>query len=67
MRSAEEIEAERIAEEKRLRKLAQKRESARRAAKRKKAEATPYDSVDNIPTKIKQQRGLHSTSVNIAI
>jgi len=67
MRSAEEIEVERIAEEKRLRKLAQKRESARRAAKRKKAEATPDDNVDNIPTKTKQQKGLHSTSVNIAI
>lgn len=40
MRSPEEIEAERIAEEKRARKLQQKRDSARRAAKRKKEAAS---------------------------
>ena len=39
-RSAEEIEAENIAEEKRARKLRQKRESARRAAQRKREVAT---------------------------
>lgn len=40
MRSLEEIEAERVAEEKRARKLQQKRESARRAAQRKKEAAS---------------------------
>jgi len=40
MRSPEEIEAERIAEEKRARKLQQKRDSARRAAERKREAAS---------------------------